>query len=91
MKHLDAEVRRKVNQWLKFADEDLQLAERGLKLKRNVPYRLIAYHAQQCAEKSCSKSDYSGSVENITIGAPPLEQNALIYIADDQGYSPVMA
>ena len=33
---------------------------------------------------SCSKSDYSGRIENITIGAPPLEQNALIYIADDQ-------
>jgi NitT/TauT family transport system substrate-binding protein len=33
---------------------------------------------------SCSKSDYSGRMENITIGAPPLEQNALIYIADDQ-------
>ena len=33
---------------------------------------------------SCSKSDYSGRMENITIGAPPLEQNALIYIADDR-------
>jgi len=33
---------------------------------------------------SCSKGDYSGRMENITIGAPPLEQNALIYIADDQ-------
>jgi HEPN domain-containing protein len=52
MKHLDAEVRRKVNQWLKFADEDLRLAKHGLKLKSKVPYRLIAYHAQQCAEKN---------------------------------------
>ena len=33
---------------------------------------------------SCSKSDYSGRMENLTIGAPLLEQNALIYIADEQ-------
>jgi NitT/TauT family transport system substrate-binding protein len=33
---------------------------------------------------SCSKSDDPGRMEDITIGAPPLEQNALIYIADDQ-------
>jgi NitT/TauT family transport system substrate-binding protein len=33
---------------------------------------------------SCSQGDYSGKMENITIGAPPLEQNALIYIAGDQ-------
>ncbi len=35
---------------------------------------------------SCSKSDYSGKVESVTIGAPALETNALIYIAGDKGY-----
>jgi NitT/TauT family transport system substrate-binding protein len=35
---------------------------------------------------SCSKRDDSGRMENIIIGAPPLEQNALIYIADDQRF-----
>ncbi len=31
---------------------------------------------------SCSKSDHSGKVETVTIGVPPLEQNALLYVAD---------
>jgi NitT/TauT family transport system substrate-binding protein len=31
---------------------------------------------------SCSKPDYSGKVETLNIGAPPLEQNALLYVAD---------
>lgn len=33
---------------------------------------------------SCNLGGYSGKVETITVGAPPLEQNALIYIADQQ-------
>ena len=41
----------KVRQWLTYADEDLRLASCAMKLRSNVPYRLIAYHAQQCAEK----------------------------------------
>jgi HEPN domain-containing protein len=44
-------VKKKVGQWLEFADEDLRLARHGLTLRTGVPYRLIAYHAQQCAEK----------------------------------------
>jgi NitT/TauT family transport system substrate-binding protein len=35
---------------------------------------------------SCSKGDYSGKVETVTIGAPALESNALIYVAADRGY-----
>jgi len=31
---------------------------------------------------SCSKGDYPGKVDTITIAAPPLEQNALLYVAD---------
>jgi len=47
----EQEVLRKVMQWLSYADEDLRLAQHGLTLITGVPYRLIAYHAQQCAEK----------------------------------------
>jgi hypothetical protein len=42
---------RKVKEWARSADEDLRLARHGLALKSACPYRLIAYHAQQCAEK----------------------------------------
>lgn len=42
---------RKAREWTRSADEDLRLARHGLSLKSACPYRLIAYHAQQCAEK----------------------------------------
>ena len=45
------EVLKKVSQWLEYGDEDLRLAKHALTLSTAVPYRLIAYHAQQCAEK----------------------------------------
>jgi len=51
MKAPHKEVLRKVVKWLNYADEDLQLARHGLTLKTGCPYRLIAYHAQQCTEK----------------------------------------
>lgn len=41
----------KARKWVQFADEDLRLAEHALGLASGCPYRLIAYHAQQCAEK----------------------------------------
>ena len=47
----EADILEKVSQWLEFADEDLKLARHGLTLTGEVPYRLIAYHAQQCVEK----------------------------------------
>lgn len=47
----DAESLLKVKQWLSFGDEDLQLAPHALTLSSSAPYRLIAYHAQQFAEK----------------------------------------
>jgi HEPN domain-containing protein len=41
-----------VKQWLIHGEEDLRLARHAMKLPREeAPYRLIAYHAQQCAEK----------------------------------------
>lgn len=47
----DPEVLRKVQQWVAFADEDLRLARLALTLATGIPYRLLAFHAQQCAEK----------------------------------------
>ena len=35
---------------------------------------------------SCSRSDYSGMMETIHVGVPPLEQNALLYIAEHKGF-----
>jgi len=51
MKKREVQLRQKVLQWLVYAEEDLRLAQHGLSLQSNCPYRLIAYHAQQCAEK----------------------------------------
>lgn len=34
---------------------------------------------------ACSLESYSGQAETLTIGIPPLEQNALIYVADERG------
>lgn len=55
MKPPDADVHEKVRQWLVYADEDLLLAQHSFSLPSSPPYRLIAYHAQQCAEK-CLKA-----------------------------------
>jgi NitT/TauT family transport system substrate-binding protein len=35
---------------------------------------------------SCSRSDYSGKKETLTIGVSPLEQNALLYVADHEKF-----
>jgi len=56
MSALEADTHRKVRQWLAYADEDLRLARHGLTMTiATPPYRLIAHHAQQCAEK-CLKA-----------------------------------
>jgi len=41
----------KVRQWLIRADEDIRLATAAMEYVDDCPYRLVAYHAQQCAEK----------------------------------------
>ncbi len=51
MNPIDQAIARKVKLWISHAEEDLRLAQHGLKLKSSCPYKLIAYHAQQCAEK----------------------------------------
>lgn len=45
------ELIKKARKWVSYAEEDLRLAKHGLKISSSCPYRLIAYHAQQCAEK----------------------------------------
>ncbi|MGH9398534.1 MAG: HEPN domain-containing protein [Terriglobia bacterium] len=45
----------KVKQWLAYADEDLRFARHGFSLSDSPPHHLIAYHAQQSAEK-CLKA-----------------------------------
>jgi len=41
----------KVLLWMSYADEDLDLANYAMKMPGSRSYRLIAFHAQQCAEK----------------------------------------
>jgi len=53
MKPPNEEISHKVKQWIDHADEDLHLAEdvMTMRSRHGSPYRLIAYHSQQCAEK----------------------------------------
>jgi len=53
MKPPSEEIQRKVREWCAYADDDLRFAHLGLAVpgKEGPPYRLVAYHAQQCAEK----------------------------------------
>ena len=48
----DPDILAAVAEWISFADEDLSFARLGLGASGTRPFRLIAYHAQQCAEKS---------------------------------------
>lgn len=45
------ELEEQVYKWIEIAEEDLLLAKHAFTLSSNVPFRLICYHAQQCAEK----------------------------------------
>lgn len=45
-------IRKHARKWLRHAEEDLRLARHAFELESAIPYKLIAYHAQQCAEKS---------------------------------------
>ena len=44
-----------VRQWIERAREDLRLSNHAMTMSTAIPYRLVAYHAQQCAEK-CLKA-----------------------------------
>jgi len=45
------DIEDKAHKWISYAEEDLRMAKHGLTMSSSCPYRLIAYHAQQCAEK----------------------------------------
>ena len=45
------ELEEQVFKWVEIAEEDLILANHAFTLSSNIPYRLICYHAQQCAEE----------------------------------------
>ena len=47
----DEEILSKIHQWIVYGDEDLRLAVHAMSMTGERPYRLVAYHAQQCAEK----------------------------------------
>jgi HEPN domain-containing protein len=51
MKLPNPAVLEKVKQWLAYADEDLHFAQHGFSMPEGPPSRVIAFHAQQCAEK----------------------------------------
>ncbi|MHB8834491.1 MAG: hypothetical protein ACYC9Y_02115 [Candidatus Methylomirabilia bacterium] len=39
-----------VRQWIERAQEDLRLSEHAMTMSTAIPYRLVAYHAQQCKD-----------------------------------------
>jgi HEPN domain-containing protein len=45
------EHKQQVLKWVEIAEEDIRLAKFAFKMESNIPYRLICYHSQQCAEK----------------------------------------
>jgi HEPN domain-containing protein len=51
MTAMSNELLKKARKWISYAEEDLRLAKNGLTISSSCPFRLIAYHAQQCAEK----------------------------------------
>lgn len=58
----------KVRQWIEHAKEDLRLSNHAMTMKTAVPYRLVAYHAQQCTEK-CLKAvaaRYPGEADRVS-------------------------
>jgi HEPN domain-containing protein len=48
---LDDRIARHINQWISIAEEDLRVAEFTFQMQSSIPYRMIAFHAQQAAEK----------------------------------------
>jgi len=51
MSNLNDDIIKKVLEWVSYADDDLIMAKHGLTIKVGNPYKLIAFHAQQCVEK----------------------------------------
>jgi HEPN domain-containing protein len=55
MKLPEAPIIEKVRQWLAYADDDLRVARHAFSMPEIPPCRVIAFHAQQSAEK-CLKA-----------------------------------
>jgi HEPN domain-containing protein len=51
MRDLDSRIHYQVKEWVDYAEGDIEFAKVGLKLKTQQSYRIVAYHAQQSAEK----------------------------------------
>lgn len=51
MTDINNELTKKAGKWISYAEEDIRLAKHAIQISSSCPYRLIAYHAQQCAEK----------------------------------------
>lgn len=49
--NINKKVNKIVRQWIEHAEEDLRLAKHAFKLSSACPYKLVAFHAQQCVEK----------------------------------------
>jgi HEPN domain-containing protein len=45
------DIKKKTIIWVSYAEGDLSTAQVGLSLTTDIPYQIIAFHAQQCAEK----------------------------------------
>jgi HEPN domain-containing protein len=52
MSEIDDRANKNVREWMSFAESDLKFAQYGLYVEAEQAYRIVAYHAQQCAEKS---------------------------------------
>ena len=85
------ELRRKAREWMASAEDDLRMAEYSMSMPDRCPYQLVAFHAQQCAEKSLKAFLVARGIEfprthNISLllelaeeegsWAPPLEEAA---------------
>ncbi len=51
MKGKEKTLTQKVLEWIEIAEEDLKFSKHGFTISSGVPYRIIAFHSQQCAEK----------------------------------------
>jgi HEPN domain-containing protein len=51
MSGIEESIEKKVVHWISLAEEDLILAKHAFSVRVVSPYRLIAFHAQQCVEK----------------------------------------
>ena len=89
MKPKKEDLIEKTRQWIEIAEEDFRFAKFGLTMASNVPYRLIAFHCQQCAEKyvkallvfHCIDFPYTHSIEKL-LELTPIKYNLFAVLSD---------